>query len=279
MATQEHTVSGPVPRSDLPNPLDQPQRFRDKMGDRSPVLFSDYDGVLSPIMPTPDEAVMSGSMRQAVQRAAAATTLAVVSGRDLADVRSKVDLPGIYYAGSHGFDILGLDGAPAGGDLIERFEEYLDPLAKASDLIEHRLAIISGSMVERKRFATAIHYRNVARADVPTIETAVRDVAASYPKLVVTTGKEIFEYRPDLDWDKGKALEWLLEEIGVEMDRHIPIYLGDDTTDEDAFRSIRSRGIGVVVGVDGPATLATFSLADTAQVEQFLIQLAGEAGS
>jgi trehalose-phosphatase len=134
-------------------------------------------------------------------------------------------------------------------------------------------------MVERKRFATAIHFRNADRSEVAAVEAAVRDVAAAYPALVVTTGKEIFEYRPDFDWDKGKALEWLLDELGIEVERQVPIYLGDDTTDEDAFRSVRDIGVGIVVGSDGPQTLATFCLADTTEVERFLAQLAGEVDS
>jgi len=269
-------VSSPVPRSSLPNPLRQPEPFAAALDGRSPVLFTDYDGVLAPIMPTPDEAVMSASMRDAVRAAADALTLAVVSGRDLADVRSKVDIPGIYYAGSHGFDIVDPNGSPAGGGLAERFEAYLDPLARASNTVEARLSAIDGVLVERKRFATAIHYRNAGRGDLGAVETAVRDVVAAFPMLLVSTGKEIFEYRPDLDWDKGTALEWLLGRLGVDNSTQAPIYLGDDTTDEDAFRSIESIGVGVVVGIDGPPTLARFSLTDTPEVERFLLGLAGE---
>lgn len=271
-------MSDAVPRSDLPDPLEVGDRFTGALGGRSPVVFTDYDGVLSPIMPTPDQAVMSESMRAAVEAAAEATTLAVVSGRDLADVRAKVDVPGIYYAGSHGFDILDPAGDPAGGDLVDRFERYLDPLAAASDEVEARLRSVAGTMVERKRFATAIHYRNAGRPDVPLVEATVREVAQSYPALEVTTGKEIFEFRPDFDWDKGKALEWLVDEIGIDVSSQVPLYLGDDTTDEDAFRAIRTYGVGIVVGTDGPPTHASFCLADTGEVERFLLELAGAPG-
>ncbi len=263
-----------VPRRNLPNALSQFAALRGMMRERRPVVFTDYDGVLTPIVATPDLAVLDDRMRRAVEEVASTTTLAVISGRDLRDVRSKVGVDGIYYAGSHGFDIVGPDGRPTGEDLIDGFSAYLAPLNDATDRIAGRLSRIEGVLIERKRFATAVHYRNVDRARIDEIEQAVRDVAAGHPTLTVTSGKEIFEYRPDFDWDKGRVLEWLLSELADEVGEATPAYLGDDTTDEDAFRALRDRGVGVVVGLDGPATLARFSLHDCDEVREFLLRLA-----
>lgn len=267
-------MNNAVPRDDLPNALSEFASMRGLMRHRRPVVFTDYDGVLTPIVATPDLAVLDDRMRRAVEEVAGTTTLAVISGRDLQDVRSKVGVDGIYYAGSHGFDIVGPDGRPTGEDLIDRFSAYLAPLKDAGDDIEDRLSGIEGVLVERKRFATAIHYRNVDRTRLDEVEQAVRVVAGGHPTLAVTSGKEIFEYRPDFDWDKGRALEWLLSELGDEVGEATPAYLGDDTTDEDAFRALRDRGVGVVVGLDGPATLARFSLRDCDEVREFLIRVA-----
>ena len=259
-------------RADLPTATEA--ELAELFGSRRPAIFLDYDGVLTPIVSQPDLALISPDMRSAVRRLAEVTTVAVVSGRDLEDVRSKVGVEGIHYAGSHGFDIVGPDGRPAAPELEELFDPYLEPLADATETVEHELSHLDGVLVERKRFASAIHYRNVDRARVADVEGAVRDAASRFPNLAVTSGKEIFEFRPDLDWDKGRAVEWLIDQIGIDVERQIPVYLGDDVTDEDAFRALRATGLGVVVGTDGPDTLATFALEDCDAVRRFLTAVA-----
>jgi alpha,alpha-trehalase len=92
----------------------------------------------------------------------------------------------------------------------------------------------------------------------------------------VTTGKKIFEFRPDFDWDKGHALRWLQRELDLDRPDVTPLYLGDDTTDEDAFRVIRKQGIGIVVGRDGEDSHARYALEDTDEVAAFLGRLARE---
>jgi trehalose 6-phosphate phosphatase len=90
----------------------------------------------------------------------------------------------------------------------------------------------------------------------------------------VATGKKIFEFRPDFDWDKGRAIRWLIGELGLNRSTATPIYLGDDTTDEDAFRAIRKRGIGIVVGREGEPSLARYALENTGEVTSFLAKIA-----
>ena len=102
----------------------------------------------------------------------------------------------------------------------------------------------------------------------------MRAVAPSAPDLRVATGKMIFEFRPDFDWDKGRALQWLQDELDLRPPGTVPMYLGDDTTDEDAFRVIRAVGIGVVVGRDGEDSLARYALEDPDEVRTFLSRLA-----
>jgi trehalose-phosphatase len=200
-------------------------------------------------------------------------TVAVVSGRDVADVRGKVQVPGIYYAGSHGFDIISPSGEPVVDDRLDRFTTYLAPLDAATEQLEDRLQHVAGAQVERKRFAIAVHYRRVAEADLAVVEEAVRATAPTVPTLRVATGKKIFEFRPDFDWDKGRAMRWLLGELGLDREGVTPVYLGDDTTDEDAFRVIRKRGVGIVVGREGEPSLARFALEDTDEVASFLARI------
>jgi alpha,alpha-trehalase len=111
---------------------------------------------------------------------------------------------------------------------------------------------------------------------VPEVRTAVEGVAAGHRDLRVTGGKKILELRPNLDWDKGRALSWLLEVLGLDRTDVVPVYVGDDDTDEDAFRAIRDRGIGVVVRgeADDRPTAAHYQVGSPAEAARFLEMLA-----
>jgi alpha,alpha-trehalase len=127
---------------------------------------------------------------------------------------------------------------------------------------------MQGVKVERKRFAIAIHYRN-ATASVDAIEQAVDEVQAGAPKLRKKTGKKIFELQPDVAWDKGRAIHWLMEKLDLTSPRVVPLYLGDDTTDEDAFRALKDAGITIRVGDDAVPTEAHYLLSSTDSVKDF----------
>ncbi|HEY5685697.1 MAG TPA: trehalose-phosphatase [Acidimicrobiia bacterium] len=263
------------PRSELPSAISSFGEIAARLRGATPAVFLDYDGVLTPIVAHPDLAVIPPSMRDTVTRLATRVTVAVISGRDTEDVRAKVGVAGVYYAGSHGFDIVDPGGRPVGG--LDRFNRYLAPLGAAADAIEDATPQYPGTHVERKRFAVAVHFRQADPAAGPELEKLVRQVARRTPGLTVTGGKKIFEVRPDVDWDKGRALVWLLRELDMDRPDVIPVYLGDDVTDEDAFRAIRASGIGIVVGHDGPPSLARYRLDDTAAVERLLTLLHDEA--
>ncbi len=265
-----------MPRDALPSAADHYDDIAHRLQGCDLAVFLDYDGVLTPIVAHPDLAVLSDGTRRVLADLASATTVAVVSGRDVADVRDKVQVPGIYYAGSHGFDIISPSGEPVVDERLDRFRIYLDPLDTATALLNERLRDVPGAQVERKRFAIAVHYRRVAEADYPIVEAAVHAAAPAVPTLRVASGKKIFEFRPDFDWDKGRALQWLLGELRLGTQTVTPMYLGDDTTDEDAFRVIRKRGIGIVVGRDGEPSHAHYALEDTDEVTSFLANLAKE---
>lgn len=235
---------------------------------RGPAVFLDYDGTLTPIRPRPDLAVLSAAMRAAVDRLAALCPVAVVSGRDLDDVRAMTGLPGLVYAGSHGFDI-------AGPGLCHRVgEEWRPALAAAAAALEPALAGVAGVLVERKGFAVAVHTRHVDPAAKPAVAAAVRRAAGmSEPALRVTGGKEIFEIRPPVPWDKGRAVRHLLDVWG--LDGVAPLFLGDDETDEDGFRAAAALGgVGIRVGDAGAATAAGWTLPDSDGVGVFLARLA-----
>jgi alpha,alpha-trehalase len=149
-------------------------------------------------------------------------------------------------------------------------------LRDAEQNLRAALADVEGVLIEPKGFALAVHFRLVGESDLPKVEHAVREVADSHPELRRTGGKKIFELRPDIDWDKGRAVLWVLEALGLEGEDTLTIYLGDDETDEDAFRALRNRGIGIFVGEPGADTRADYVLPDTSTVGDFLRALADE---
>lgn len=234
---------------------------------RRPVVFLDYDGTLTPIVGRPDLAIMSDEMRAAVRRLAALCKVAIISGRDRVDVERLVALDELVYAGSHGFDIAG-----PGGLRIEHEQgaAFTVAVERASALLQAALAPIDGALVEPKRFGVAVHYRQVAGRDLASVEASVDRVLENVPDLRKTHGKKVFELLPRFDWDKGRAVLWLLDTLDLERPEALPFYLGDDTTDEDAFRALAGRGIGIVVGDSGAETAAVYRLSDTEAVGRFL---------
>jgi alpha,alpha-trehalase len=233
-------------------------------------VFLDYDGTLTPIVETPDQAVLSDSMRQTIIELARYCTVAVVSGRDLRDVRDLVAIDTIFYAGSHGFEIAG----PKGKHMeYQQSTETLPTLDQAEQALHDRIDDIEGALVERKRFSVAVHYRKVRDTEIETVEQAVDAVLSQYEGLRKSEGKKVFELQPDIDWDKGKAVTWLLETLDMSHPQVLPIYIGDDTTDEDAFGVLKDWGIGIIVGGGPRSTAARYQLPNTDQVRQFLTAL------
>jgi trehalose 6-phosphate phosphatase len=241
-------------------------------------VFLDYDGTLTPIVAHPEDAVLDGEMRERVRALAGLCLVALVSGRDVAFVIEQVAVDEALYLGSHGFDVVTPRGMELPQERAGEFERYLEPLAEAEERLTAAVAGIAGARIERKKYAIAVHYRQVAETDVAAVEEAVDSVLSRQPLLRKTGGKKVFELRPDLDWDKGRALAWVLEALGMGGDDVAPVYFGDDLTDEDAFAVVRSRGLAVVVAGDDRPTLASYRAADTAAVGCMLERLCEIAG-
>ena len=254
--------------SSLPNAIESYGQLIGIVGARESMLFLDYDGTLSPIVSDPDAAQLVDGAAEALELVAAACPVAILSGRDLADIRDRVGIPGSWYAGSHGFELIAPDGTYHCNDAAAPF---LPILERAADELRRSLGGIPGVRVEHKRFAVAVHYREVDPEHVGGLVAATHKLGQR-DGLRVTSGRMLVELRPDLDWDKGTALDWIRHRIGGARDL-LPIYLGDDLTDEDAFDAIRFDGIGIVVehSEDGDRkTAARFTLRDPDQVCDFI---------
>ncbi|XP_074264922.1 putative trehalose-phosphate phosphatase F [Silene latifolia] len=251
-------------------------------------VFLDYDGTLSPIVDDPDKAFMSDDMRTAVRNVAKYFPTAIISGRSRDMVYELVGLSELYYAGSHGMDIMGpkrkvsdahsnsFNSTDLQGKEVSLFQpakEFLPMINEVFKTLVEITSDIKGVTVENHKFCTSVHYRNVNEKNWPTIAQRVHDVLKNYPRLRLTHGRKVLEVRPVIDWDKGKAVEFLLESLGLtNSDDVLPIYIGDDRTDEDAFKVLRKRkqGYGILVSPIPKETKAFYSLKDPAEVKQFL---------
>ena len=237
-------------------------------------VFLDYDGTLTPIVARPDDAVMSSGMREVVRGLAGRCTVCVVSGRDRPVVQRLMAIDDLVVAGSHGFDIW----SPTGGALErEEGRAFAGLLERVTETLRQLTEPVAGALVEPKKSSVALHYRLVGEGERPQIKAIVDEILASEPEaLKVTPGKMVYEIQPKIDWNKGKAVLYLLEALDLGGDDVLPLYIGDDITDEDAFAALRGRGIGILVAdpddveLAGRATRAQYVLRDTQEVERFL---------
>eukprot|EP00887_Chlorella_sp_A99_P006904 scaffold2.g6904.t1 len=305
-------------------------------------VFLDYDGTLTPIVSNPDAAFMPEQARDAVRRVAELFPTAIVSGRGREKVEAFVQLRQLFYAGSHGMDIVGPrpppgssssssgrssaasahGGAGAGasgladgggapceggacggaddgdGEAKEPEEEeeeveveeaadagkftfqaaaQFEPLVNAVyRQLEGAVARFPGASVEHNKFCVSVHFRNCAPEDYPGVLAATEGVAGAHAQLHITRGRKVLEVRPQVDWDKGAALAHLLESMGLaDPARVYALYIGDDRTDEDAFRVLAERGLGagILVSTRVKPTAGRWTLREPAEVAAFLNRL------
>ena len=260
--------------STLPDALASFGQLAGVVGARRPAIFFDFDGTLSNIVDEPGAAELVPGADKALMSLAALYPVAVLSGRGLEDIRDRVGIPGLWYAGSHGFEIVGPDGAYHHN---ETAAQAVPILAEAAAELRDRLGTMPGVVVEHKRYAVAVHYRNAAPEAAAAVTAAVHDIG-NRNGLKVTAGRKVVELRPNLDWDKGKTLEWIVDQVAGE-EPLLPIFIGDDLTDEDGFDAVLHDGVGIVVRhtEDGDrATAARFCLDDPNHVRTFIERLVSQ---
>lgn len=258
-------------RNNLKPALNHVQNIKAKAKGKNFAFFLDYDGTLTPIVSRPEYANASKAMQDGLRQLNNTYPVAIISGRELSDVQERVNIPELYYAGNHGFEIQG----PHGYELVQEITpELLQTMQTIANRLQEKFASVPGFLIENKKASLSVHYRLVDDKQlVRSIENSVDDIVARHPELSKHLGKKVFELRPNIEWNKGKVVLRLLRELQSSEQQFVPVYIGDDVTDEDAFRAINNFGISILVTSEPKQTEAHYSLSNPDQVLEFLNQL------
>jgi trehalose 6-phosphate phosphatase len=247
------------------------------------VLFLDYDGTITPIAARPEMAVLSSQAKEILKQISHHNLfkLAIISGRSLSVIKVLVGLENIAYVGNHGLEIecppwqcqaQGYEKISLTHPIAKEIEPVLKKLEQS---LREKLVGIDGVIIENKGLTLSVHYRLAKETAVKKIKKLFLE-AIEYgnarDKLQVTKGKKVLEVRPPVEWNKGKAIERLLEIYGTPGS--LPIFAGDDITDEDGFRVLQMiGGISIFVGEDKASSAADYYLDSPEQLHHWLGKL------
>jgi trehalose-phosphatase len=241
----------------------------------------DFDGTLSPLRRHPSEAKISREAVRVLKDILSKTedvSVAVISGRALRDIRRRVGIKGIVYAGNHGLEIEG----PGISFVEPKAERARAVIKEINGKLKKGYRSVKGVVVEDKGLSISVHFRMVKQRPAQRIvEETLEDITASYRaagKIVMMKGKKVLEVKPPSKWNKGDAvLRIIREDKKISGKEILPVYIGDDRTDEDAFRAVEGVGIGIFVAgnkrsrapyyLKGPREVLTF-LKKTAKIKK-----------
>lgn len=235
---------------------------------RSPLLLGlDFDGTLAPIVPRPESARLPGATRSSLRRliARGGCDVAILSGRSLPDLRARARLPGLLYAGNHGLEFAGA----CGRWVHPRAAAASREVRSVAQRLGRSLAGLRGVLLRDKRLSLSVHYRLASRSLAGPLEATIRANLARPSRLRLFGGRDVWELRPRVRWNKGDALLELARRLGGTRSL---VFIGDDATDEEAFRTLGRRAVCVRVGQG--RTLASYRLAGPSAVRRLLDFLA-----
>lgn len=245
---------------------------KDKINNKYLFIFLDFDGTLASIASSPDKAALSKKAKELLIKLSANRRLkiAFISGRAIGDLKNKVRIKSFIYAGNHGLEIGGprIDFRP----VVPR--GYRTALERIKNELERKISSIDGAFVEDKGLSLSLHYRLVNNLRVPLLKTIFHETVILFlvkNRVKIKTGKMVLEVRPPIEWDKGKVVLWLLarQKSALKDKTVFPVYIGDDATDEDAFKALKRKGLTVFVGRPGNSK-AGYYLKNTKEVTNFL---------
>jgi len=232
---------------------------------KSIVLFLDFDGTLAPLRRRPQDVMpLSLPLRLLLDRLCRIRPIHVhvISGRTLADLRRLVPVAGVHLLGLHGYE----------GRMSGRMPRERRLLARVKDMLERNLPMTKRIWIEDKKLGLAIHYREASAAAVERARPVIHEACERFsPQIHLLEGKKVWELLPTAIKGKGPAVRALILNKRQPV---LPVFVGDDTTDEMAFTVIPD---GLTVRVGGRTrTNAQFYLRNPGEVKQFLEKLEAE---
>ena len=247
-------------------------KLKNRLGGKSIFLFLDYDGTLTPIAKTPEKAVISRETKDLLNKLSKKShcSVAIISGRSLSDIKTIVGIKDIAYAGNHGLEIEGPK---------IKFESQVSPRLKS--IIRHiyedavsKFSKIKGVLIEDKGLTISVHYRLVDGKDIQEFLSIFNEITDPYivrDKIKVTEGKKVLEIKPPVKWTKGNVVLWFLvrQQFAAGENKVLPVYIGDDVTDEDAFNVLKRKGLTIFVG-ESRSSNADYYLKNIEEVTELL---------
>ncbi|MEA3560832.1 MAG: trehalose-phosphatase [Candidatus Omnitrophota bacterium] len=256
--------------------FDEWQRLSKKFAPPGKILLlTDYDGTLTPIVNRPQAATLSKNTKKLLLSISGKKRfkVGILSGRSIGEVKRLVGLKKIIYSGNHGFEI------EAGGRLFfhQEAKKARPVLREIYCVLSRRFSNDRNVIIEDKKATISLHYRLVENAgSIKRLKKIFKDITRPYvrdKKVCLTGGKKVLEVRPFSKVNKGWALKWIVNRFTEK--KTLVIYLGDDRTDEDAFKAVGKRGVSIFVGRK-KRSRAEYFLKDTAEVNEFLKRLDSE---
>lgn len=261
--------------------FDSWDKLKKDLDDKAIVLFLDFDGTLAPIADTPEKAVIPPETKAVLRKISENSSfrLAIISGRKLSDIKRMVGIKGVIYCGSHGLEIEGLKIKHT----VYISQQYRATLDKIKQAFREKGCGIKGIRLEDKGLILSFHYRLSDKKDAHFIRDLFSEVVSSFVQkneIKTIAGKMVFEVMPPVNWDKGKAVLWLLARwrFALAGRRVMPIYIGDDITDEDVFKALRKKGMTIFVGQCLSDSSAQYYLRNHEEVGKFLKELQEKNG-
>ena len=214
--------------------------------DRLLLLF-DYDGTLTPIVRRPQQARLDVQTKKWLDCVARLprVTVGIISGRAIADVSKLVSLRNVYYVGNHGLEILAGERKFV-HPIALRARSMLRTIARR---LKRAIRGVPGATIDDKKLTLSVHYRLVKRSQMRLVKQRIMEILRPFlasSSVKVTMGKKVLEVRPNVEWNKGHAVGWLINSFKKRTP--FSVFVGDDTTDEDAFRRLRRGGCTIRVG-------------------------------
>lgn len=246
--------------------FDNCDKIKKELADKDIFLFLDYDGTLTPIVKKPELAKLDSQIKKLLRKISGKCPTAIISGRPLNEIKKLVGIKNIIYSGNHGFEI-----EIKGGKIVQDVPlESKKEIRRIKNKLIGEIKKIDGAFLEDKGLTLSIHWRLTSRKYLPKLFAIIRAVIRNNSRVRLTKGKKVSEIKPNINWDKGKAVQWIRSLLSTSYSL-LPIYIGDDTTDEDVFKVLKN-GITIRIG-KSKKSKARYYLKKQSEIKKFLISL------